>query len=102
MNTNTVQHKALGVKAVEKLIFNVKWILPLFYMGLIGVLFMYGFAYVKMVAHLLTEAASASTVNWQELQMKLWMFSAFIVAAVALGVLEYLHIKGESIEHDTH
>lgn len=161
-------------KQVENVIFNVRWLLNVFYFGLIFVLVMYSWAYVKQIMDLFTHLATASTdelklmvldtidivmianlvkmiisgsynsfiskshgyqnenissgmlkikistsvivvasihllksfisdtVHWELLQKDLAIYGAFIVSALALGVLEFLHIKGEKIEHDLH
>lgn len=160
-----------AVKTVENLIFNVRWILPLFYLGLVGVMVMYGFTYLQELITLFHEFTHLSTdqmklaaldtvdivmianlikmiitgsynsfiskshgyVNenissgmlkikistsvivvcsihllkafvqppvWDVLTKELVIYGAFIVSALALGVLEYLHVKSEVLEHE--
>jgi uncharacterized protein (TIGR00645 family) len=48
-------------KFLENVIFNVKWILPIFYFGLVVVLFLYGFAYLKEIVHLISRTNEVST-----------------------------------------
>jgi uncharacterized protein (TIGR00645 family) len=50
-----------AVKAVEIIIFNVRWILPLFYMGLVVVMFLYGYSYLDEIIHLVKEGFMTST-----------------------------------------
>lgn len=160
-----------AVKAVERFIFNVRWVLNLFYLGLIVVLFLYGYSYVKEIIHLLVIGSQLSMseleiifldtidvvmianlskmvitgsynsfvskthgyanenissgmlknkiatsivvvaaihllkefVNehavWEVIVKQLWIYGAFLLTAVVLGALEYLHIKGEVLEH---
>lgn len=53
--------KNLFEYGMEKVIFNVKWVLNLFYMGLIVVLLLYSVAYTKHVVHLLAHADILTT-----------------------------------------
>ena len=159
-------------KLIENVIFNVKWLLPIFYFGLIIVMFMYGFAYFKEVIHLVVRTAEVSTdemkimvldmvdivmvanlvkmiitgsynsfvskshgrpnenyssgtlkikigtsvitvatihllkifitgtVPTEIVKQDLEIFGMFIICAIALAVLEYVHIKAEVIEHE--
>ena len=48
-------------KLLENVIFNVKWILPIFYFGLVVVLFLYGFAFLKEILHLILRVNDVST-----------------------------------------
>ena len=160
--------------AVENIIFNVKWILPLFYLGLVAMMVMYGFAYAKelvhtiqhineydtdqlkiivldfvdivMVANLVkmiiagsyhsfiskehgrTNEASSSgmlkikistsiiivcsihmlksfvtdSTPVETVYRELAIYGMFMLSAVVLGVLEFLHIKGEHLEVAKH
>jgi uncharacterized protein (TIGR00645 family) len=159
-------------KLIEHVIFNVKWLLPIFYFGLIIVMFMYGFAYFKEVIHLISRTTEVGTdemkimvldmvdivmvanlvkmiitgsynsfvskshgranenISSGTLKIKistsiitvasvhllktfvtgnipadivkldLEIFGMFLACAVALGVLEYLHVCTEVVEHD--
>jgi uncharacterized protein (TIGR00645 family) len=49
--------------------------------------------------HLLKQFVTHTT--WDVLSSELAIFAAFLLSALCLGVLEYLHVKGESIETDT-
>lgn len=49
------------VKAVENVIFNVRWLLNPFYLGLIFVLFLYGYSYIHGIIHLVTTGYNLST-----------------------------------------
>jgi uncharacterized protein (TIGR00645 family) len=42
-------------KGVETILFNVRWILTLFYMGLVAVMFLYGYSYAVEIYHLCKE-----------------------------------------------
>jgi uncharacterized protein (TIGR00645 family) len=55
--------KPRGVVIVEAVVFNVKWILPLFYLGLVVVLVLYGIAYLKGIISIVAEAMTLSTEN---------------------------------------
>jgi uncharacterized protein (TIGR00645 family) len=48
-------------KLVENVIFNVRWVLPLFYMGLVVILFMYAFAFAREVFSSVLKVTSLST-----------------------------------------
>lgn len=39
-------------KIVENIVFNIRWILPLFYIGLVIVLLAYGYVYINELIHL--------------------------------------------------
>jgi uncharacterized protein (TIGR00645 family) len=169
MDTNA-RSKPRGVAIIESIVFNVKWILPLFYLGLVIVLFLYGFAYLKSIFSIIAEAPTSSTenmkivvldfvdvvmianlvkmiiagsynsfvskdhgrpnenissgtlkikistsiivvcaihllrnfvaeeMNLEVMQCKLWIFAAFLATTLVLGILEYMHIRGEAIE----
>ena len=155
---------------MEHILFNVKWILPLFYLGLAVVLVLYGVAYVRDVASIINRSRELTTeemkiivldfvdavmvanlvkmivtgsynsfiskdhgrpnenissgslkikittsvivvcsihllrdfvapnVDWPAVQRQLWIYAAFLASTLVLGVLEYLHVKGEIIE----
>lgn len=155
----------------EKVIFNVRWILPLFYIGLVAVMLVYGYAYTKEIIHLMPHVLNATmdemkivvldmvdvvmvanlvkmiisgsynsfiskehgyknenyssgtlkikiatsvvvvatihmlrtfvteTLEWPALQQKLWLFGSFLLAALVLSFIEYLHNVGEVHEH---
>ena len=158
------------VSWVENVIFNVKWILVLFYLGLVVIMILYGYAFVRGVVLLVPQATGFSTdqmklvvldfvdlvmvanlvkmiiagsynsfvskahgrpnenissgtlkikistsiivvcsidllrnlmipnVDWDHMRIKLSIFSLFLLTTLVLGVLEYLHIKGQAIE----
>jgi uncharacterized protein (TIGR00645 family) len=170
MNTNARMSKPRGVVIIESIVFNVKWILPVFYLGLVIVLFLYGMTYLKSLFSIVAEASTLSTenmkivvldfvdvvmianlvkmiiagsynsfvskdhgrqnenissgtlkikistsiivvcsihllrsfvangLNWEVMQCKLWIFAAFLATTLVLGILEYMHVKGEAIE----
>lgn len=161
-------------KFIENIIFNVKWLLILFYSGLMIILVLYAYAYAEQIFEVLKSVSRSSTdqlkllvldtidivmianlvkmiitgsynsfiskdhghdnenissgmlkikistsvlvvasihllktfisetVVWNILIRDLMIYAAFIVSALALGILEYLHIKGEKIEHGFH
>jgi uncharacterized protein (TIGR00645 family) len=155
---------------IESVLFNVKWLLPVFYLGLLFILLLYGYVFLKELVAAVRLAATASTEQMQivvlnfvdivmianlakmiitgsynsfvskahghpnenissgtlkikittsvvvvgsihllremvdphstpeVIQMNLWIFAAFLGATLVLGVLEYLHVRGMSIE----
>ena len=159
------------VKLTERFIFNVKWILPLFYMGLVGVLLLYGYSFAKEIIHIFFEASNKNmddmkvivldiidvtmianlikmiitgsynsfiskdhgypnenissgmlkikistsiivvssihllksfispNVDWDVIFKQLDIYGAFLVSALVLGVLEFIHVKSEVLEH---
>jgi uncharacterized protein (TIGR00645 family) len=170
MNANTQKSTSRWIVFIESVLFNVKWILLLFYVGLVIVMFLFGFAYVKAIIAVVAQAASLSTDNmklvvldfvdivmvanlvkmiitgsynsfvskdhgrpnenissgtlkikistsiivvcaihllrdfvadhtrWEDIESKLWIFGSFLATTLVLGVLEYLHVKGQAIE----
>ena len=170
MNTNTRKRAPGWIVLVESVLFNVKWILLLFYLGLVLVMLLYAFSFVKgiilfagqaaslpvaemkiialdfvdvvMVANLVkmiitgsynsfvskdhgrpNENISSGTLkikistsvivvcaihllrnfvadhtSWSDVQAKLWIFASFLATTLVLGILEYLHVRGEAIE----
>jgi uncharacterized protein (TIGR00645 family) len=171
MNT-PLKRPPRAVRLLESVLFNVKWILPVFYLGLAVVLLLYGVAFGKEIWNIIPRAASLSTdemkivvldfvdlvmvaslvkmiitgsynsfVNkdhgranenissgmlkikistsiivvcsihllrtfvaehssWEDIQRKLCIYAAFLISALVLGVLEYLHQKGEALEKE--
>lgn len=167
-------HINRGVKAVELMIFNIRWILPLFYLGLVVAMVLYGYSYLDEIIHLATQGFRSQSIklddmklivldlvdtvmvanlvkmiiagsyhsfiskkhgyaneaissgmlkikiqtsiivvgsihllkefvthtSWAELSMQLFIYGAFLASGMVLGVLEYLHIKGEVLEAD--
>lgn len=160
------------VRSIEAIVFNIRWVLPLFYVGLVVVLVAYGYSFFKeiielletistikmdvvevlaldmidivMVAnlikmivagsynsfvskahgfpnenissgmlkikiatsvivvsimHLLKNFVSKDKIDWITVQQELFIFAAFLLGALVLGILEYLHIKSEVMEH---
>lgn len=159
------------VKLTERFIFNVKWILPLFYLGLMGVLLLYGYSFIKEIGHIFIESPHdgmdamkvvvldtidivmianlikmiitgsynsfiskdhgyknenissgmlkikistsiivvssihllksfiSPTIDWNVIFKQLDIYAAFLVSALVLGVLEYIHVKSEVLEH---
>src|SRR3981189_1370703 len=65
MNTNPRMSKSRGVIIIESILFNVKWILPLFYLGLVIVLFLYGIAYLRGIFSIIVEAPTFSPENME-------------------------------------
>lgn len=53
---------------------------------------------VVSIIHLVPELLKG-TVEWDVLYKQLHIFGMFLIASLVLGVLEYLHIKGEAMEH---
>jgi uncharacterized protein (TIGR00645 family) len=170
MKNAVLKQPALWISLVEAIVFNVKWVLLLFYLGLVAVLLMFAFAYAKEVALLTTHAAAMSTEEmkivalefvdvvmvanlikmiitgsynsfvskdhgrpnenissgtlkikistsiivvsaiyllrnfvsnnsaWEEIRVKLLIFALFLATTLVLGILEYLHVKGQEIE----
>lgn len=159
------------VKHTEAIIFNVRWLLITFYLGLVVILLLYGLAYTKEIFHLVVASLQLSTdemkivvldvvdvvmianlvkmiitgsynsfiskdhkynnenissgmlkikigtsilvvsaihllkefvnktTDWDNLHKQLLIYSAFLVTALVLGILEYLHVKSEVMEH---
>ena len=170
MSNTAWKRPVLWISLVEAIVFNVKWVLLLFYLGLVAVLLMFAFAYAKELVLLTTHAASMSieemkivalefvdvvmvanlikmcitgsynsfvskdhgranenissgtlkikistsiiivsaiyllrafvsaNAPWEEIRVKLWIFALFLATTLVLGVLEYLHVKGQEIE----
>ena len=48
-------------RGIESVIFNVRWVLPLFYAGLIVVLALYGWTYVKEITHIALAVGNSTT-----------------------------------------
>jgi uncharacterized protein (TIGR00645 family) len=65
MNSDASMSKPRAVSIIESIVFNVKWILPLFYLGLVIVLFLYGMAYLKGIYFILLKAPTLSTENME-------------------------------------
>jgi uncharacterized protein (TIGR00645 family) len=161
-----------GVKLIENVLFNVKWVLPVFYFGLAIVLIIYGYTYVKEIIHVIREAKDLTTdqmklaaldfvdlvmianlmkmiiagsynsfvskdhgqpnennssgtlknkiatsvvvfsmvnllgdflgkgLSFEAIKVKLVIFVAFLLASIALGLMELLHVKCEAIESE--
>lgn len=164
--------KSKIIKFIENIIFNIKWVLNLFYFGLIFVLFMYGYTYTKeliailhslstftmdemkllvldtvdivMIANLIKMIIAGSynsfisknhgyhnenissgmlkikistsilivasihllklfvnnEINWDIIEKQLFIYAAFLVCPLILGILEFLHVKQEKIESE--
>lgn len=158
---------------IEQIVFNVRWVLNLFYFGLIVVLFLFAFAYAKDILHLFKIISSVTTdemkvlaldtidvamianlikmiiagsynsfiskkhgydgenissgmlkikistsiivvasihllqnfvskdVNWDILYKQLSIYVVFLISAIVLGMLEFLHVKQELMDHET-
>jgi uncharacterized protein (TIGR00645 family) len=54
-------HSNKWVKAIETIIFNVRWLLIMFYLGLVAVLFMYCYAYSKQIFHIVISSTELTT-----------------------------------------
>ena len=52
---------------------------------------------VVCAIHLLRNFVADHT-SWGDLQAKLWIFASFLATTLVLGILEYLHVRGEAIE----
>jgi uncharacterized protein (TIGR00645 family) len=170
MSTVSRSQNSRWISVVETILFSVRWILPLFYIGLVFVLFLYGITYIRelielvresgnlsldrmkigaldfvdsvMIANLIkmiitgsynsfvskdhgrpNENISSGTLKikistsiivvssihllrsfvadhtvWIDIEAKLWIFSSFLATTLVLGILEYLHLKGQAIE----
>jgi uncharacterized protein (TIGR00645 family) len=61
LKNSTSTRAVYGISLVESIVFNVKWVLLLFYVGLVAILLIFAFAYVREVAALVVHAASMST-----------------------------------------
>lgn len=63
MTTTTTANdvKNTAVRFVEAVLFNIKWLLPFFYLGLVVVLAMYFYAFVKELYHLVLQTPHLST-----------------------------------------
>jgi uncharacterized protein (TIGR00645 family) len=157
---------------IEEIIFNVRWMLIPFYLGLIFVLFLYAFAFAKQVLgmfsmqsittesmmlvvlgavdvvmianlvkmiisgsynsfvskthgyqnenassgmlkvkmsmsiigvssiHLLQSFVEAPHISTEVITKQLIIHGTFIVGTLCMAVIEYLHIKGDAIEHE--
>src|SRR5208282_2964493 len=48
-------------KLVETLLFNIRWVLILFYLGLTLILFVYGYAFFKDIAELFSDIKNVTT-----------------------------------------
>jgi len=162
-----------GIRFVEAILFNVKWILPLFYLGLVAVMLLYGFAFAKQIIATILEAQTVTTdemkvvvldfvdvvmvanlvkqiitgsynsyiskehgrlnenmssgtlkikistsilivcsihllrtfvsdqATIEEVTKQVYIYGAFLVGTIILGIMEYLYIKGEAIEKRT-
>lgn len=168
--THEAISKSLPVKLTERALFNIRWMLIPFYLGLVAVLVLYGYAYFNMivedfhaagssiehmklivldvidgamVANLIKMIATGSynsfvskghgyanenvssgmlknkiatsvlvimmihllktfmeyEVNFDLLEKNLAIYGATLLGAIILAGIEYLHIKGESLEH---
>ena len=168
-----IRTKNAAIQFLENLVFNIRWVLPLFYLGLIVVLGVYGYTYVRELMHLVYEIPTSTeamkivvldmvdvvmianlvkmiitgsynsfiskdhgypserissgmlkikimtsivivasigllrnfvteSVEWEIVYRQLAIYGAFLLGAVALGFLEYMHIKGEVAEHGLH
>jgi uncharacterized protein (TIGR00645 family) len=170
MNTNTHKRAAGWIIFIESILFNVKWLLLLFYLGLVLVMLLYAFSFVKAIIAVAVQAVSlpvaemkivaldfvdivmvanlvkmiitgsynsfvskdhgrpnenissgtlkikistsiivvcainllrnfvADHTSWSDVQAKLWIFGSFLATTLVLGILEYLHVRGEAIE----
>lgn len=160
-----------AIKFAERFIFNIKWVLPLFYLGLAIVLLLYGYSFSKEVIHIFLESSHkgmddmkvivldiidvvmianlikmiitgsynsfiskehgyknenvssgmlkikistsiivvasihllksfiSDKVDWDVIFKQLDIYGAFLISALILGVLEYLHVKSEVLEY---
>lgn len=64
---------------------------------------------IKIVTSIVVVAAigllrdfSSSELSSEIVLQKIYIFAAFLIGALVLGVLEYMHVLGEKIEHDLH
>ena len=161
-------------KLLERVIFNVRWMLPMFYIGLVVVLVLYGLAYAKEVVHLVVSSSLpdvsemkilvldtvdvvmianlvkliltgsynsfinknhgypnenvssgvlkikimtsvvvvsaiymlrtfvTSTNDWDSIYKQLYLFGAFLSAALILGVIEFIHVKTDMMDDSKH
>jgi len=61
MHTQVKKRTPRVIQLIENVLFNVKWILILFYLGLAIVLLLYGYTYAKEIIHVVREASGLST-----------------------------------------
>jgi uncharacterized protein (TIGR00645 family) len=52
--------------------------------------------------HLLQSFINSEKLAWETIQKQLWIHSIFLVGALVLMVIEYLHVKGDALEHGSH
>lgn len=50
--------------------------------------------------HLLQTFLNIKELNWSVVKIQLCIHVAFLIGAVTLAVIEFIHIKGEKIEHE--
>jgi uncharacterized protein (TIGR00645 family) len=170
-NNLSPKHKSIPVELIENVLFNVKWVLPFFYIGLVVTLLCYGFLFAKEIFHLVMHlplelstmkiiildfvdtamianlikmiitgsynsfiskehGRTGENISSGTLKLKImtsiivvaamtllndvvsetismdivWkhviLFGSFLIGALILGVLEYIHVLGEKVEHE--
>ena len=52
--------------------------------------------------HLLQSFVQVSKTGWEELYKQLLIFGAFVVGAIALATIDYMHEKAEGFAHNKH
>ena len=52
--------------------------------------------------HLLQSFINADKLDWDTIIKQMWIHGMFLVGALALMVIEYLHVKAEVLEHKSH
>lgn len=52
--------------------------------------------------HLLQSFINSEKLDWDTINKQIWIHIMFLIGAIILMVIEYIHIKSEKIEHDMH
>lgn len=77
-----VAAKNLSVRFVEGVLFNIKWLLPLFYIGLVPILLMYGLSYGMSIIEIFIHAWHAWMLPSTD-EMKITALDAVDVVMIA-------------------
>lgn len=52
--------------------------------------------------HLLQSFINSEKLDWDTITKQIWIHLMFLVGALVLMIIEYIHVKSEKIEHDIH
>ena len=52
--------------------------------------------------HLLQSFINSEKISWDTINKQMWIHVMFLVGALVLMIIEYIHVKCEKIEHDIH